>query len=156
MKTLITHDGKFLTPLTSANGREPEALMARERIGLFASQPQGSQEMNLDDFLAGMRALGTEIKSQLISMDEEIDLVLVGLLTGENVFFLSLFSGSTSTRTSRATTSLDRSIRTHCVTGGGRAGCLGWPQQLWPTWMNCSKPRARCSTCCWRPTKSTP
>jgi MoxR-like ATPase len=90
MKTLITHDGKFLAPLTSANGREPEALLARERISLFASQPPGSQEMNLDDFLAGMRALGTEIKSQLISMDEEIDLVLVGLLTGENVFFLSL------------------------------------------------------------------
>jgi hypothetical protein len=90
MKTLITHDGKFLAPLTSANGREPEALLARERIGLFASQPQGSQEMNLDDFLAGMHALGTEIKAQLVSMDEEIDLVLVGLLTGENVFFLSL------------------------------------------------------------------
>jgi hypothetical protein len=73
MKTLRTQDGKFLAPLTRANGHEPEALLARERIGLFASQPQGSQEMNLDDFLAGMHALGTEIKSQLVSMDEGPD-----------------------------------------------------------------------------------
>lgn len=90
MKALGIDDGMFLAPMARANGREPAALLARERIGLFGSQPNGSEAMNLEDFLAGIRALGNEIKAQLISMDEEIDLVLVALLTGENVFFLSL------------------------------------------------------------------
>ncbi len=90
MKILSTHDGKVLVPMAEANGRVPEALLARERIGLFDIRPKGSEEMHLDDFLARVRALGEEIRAQLVAMEEEINLVLAALLSGENVFFLSL------------------------------------------------------------------
>ena len=90
MKTLQSHDGKYYAPLASANGAQPEVLLARERIALIRSRPDESVEMDLDQFIADVGALGQEIKSQLVAMDEEIDLVLVALLAGENVFFLSL------------------------------------------------------------------
>lgn len=90
MKTLQSHDGKYYVPLSGANGAQPEVLLARERIALIRSRPDGSDEMDLDQFITDVGALGQEIKSQLVAMDEEVDLALVSLLAGENVFFLSL------------------------------------------------------------------
>ncbi len=90
MKTLRTHDGKYLAPTAEAAGRRPELLLSRERVGLFSTPPGGAQEFEFAGFLGRVRSLGQEIKSQLVAMDEEVEVVLLGLLTGENVFFLSL------------------------------------------------------------------
>ena len=48
MKTLQSHDGKYYASLASANGAQPEVLLARERIALIRSRPDGSMEF-LDD-----------------------------------------------------------------------------------------------------------
>lgn len=90
MKTLKTHDGKCLVAMADVTGQPPRLLLARERIGLLETPLEESKEIDLADFIARANALGQEIKSQLVAMDEEIDLVLTGLLAGENVFFLSL------------------------------------------------------------------
>jgi len=101
-----------------------------------------------------MRALGTEIKSQLISMDEEIDLVLVGLLTGENVFFLSLPGAAKTTLARMVAKGIDgRFFRINLNPDVSRNDLFG---PLDPNALRDGRCRARCSTCCWRPTKSTP
>ena len=46
--------------------------------------------MDLDAFMDRLRHLGEGIRAQLIAIDVEIELVLVALIAGENIFFLSL------------------------------------------------------------------
>ncbi len=90
MKTLETHDGKFLVASADAAGANPELLLARDRVGLFNAAPKAAKSMDLTEFMTRVRLLREEIQSQLIAMEEEIELALVALLAGENVFFLSL------------------------------------------------------------------
>jgi len=92
MKTIET-DGKSLVlmrDLPGENGSRPERLLAHERVALLPSVPTGATPINTDAFLAQVRQLGREIKVQLVAMDEEVDLVLTALLSGDTVFFLSL------------------------------------------------------------------
>ena len=100
MKSIETHDGRFLTPLEGVHDMRPELLLARERIGLFPSPPRSSEAVDLVEFMAGAERLGEEIAGQLVAMAEEIELAIVALLAGENVFFLSL-PGAAKTTLSR-------------------------------------------------------
>ena len=100
MKVLSTHDGGFLAPADTTAGAQIELFLARERVALLTSPPHGTEEVNLGDFIGRVRRLAEEIAGQLIAMDEEIELTLVALLAGENVFFLSL-PGAAKTTLSR-------------------------------------------------------
>jgi MoxR-like ATPase len=90
MKALQTNDGWLQSIGSDTNGRTPKLLLARERVGFFESQPTAAVPMDLKEFLQQVTALVEEIRGQLVSMDEEVELVLTALLAGENVFFLSL------------------------------------------------------------------
>lgn len=100
MKILIAHDGSCLAQAEAIPGPETQLLLARERVALCTSPPHGSDAVDLDGFIARARRLGEEIACQLVAMQEEIELALVALLAGENVFFLSL-PGAAKTTLSR-------------------------------------------------------
>lgn len=100
MKGLSTHDGGFLAPAVASAGVQIELLLARERVALLPSPPHGSEAMDASGFIDRVRHLGEEIADQLVDMDEEIELVLIALLAGENIFFLSL-PGAAKTTLSR-------------------------------------------------------
>jgi MoxR-like ATPase len=92
MKT-IEWQGKHLAllrDLKSSNGAPPERLLAHERVALFSTPLAGGTLVDVAAFLAQVRQLGQEIKAQLVAMDEEVDLILTALLSGDTVFFLSL------------------------------------------------------------------
>lgn len=72
------------------SGTAPERLLAHERVALLSTPPAGAAPIDVDAFLAQVRGLGQEIKAQLVAMDEEVDLVLTALLSGDTIFFLSL------------------------------------------------------------------
>jgi len=99
MKT-IDVNGKTLVlaeHIDGANGAVPERLLAHERVALLQAPPSGATLIDVDAFLAQVRQLGQEIKDQLVAMDEEVDLSLTALLSGETVFFLSLPGAAKST-----------------------------------------------------------
>jgi hypothetical protein len=96
----IEHNGKTLVlmpDISGANGAPPERLLAHERVAMLHITPPGATPMDVDAFLEQVRQLGQEIKSQLVAMDEEIDLTLTALLSGDTVFFLSLPGAAKST-----------------------------------------------------------
>lgn len=100
MKVLSTHDGGILSPAEATASDQIELLLARHRVALLASPPHGSEVMDINLFIDRVRHLGEEIADQLVAMDEEIELVLIALLSGENIFFLSL-PGAAKTTLSR-------------------------------------------------------
>jgi len=75
---------KYMTRIT------PLRTLAKERVGLFTEEPVNSTALDIDNFIESVNDLGGEIKSQLVAMDEEIELALTALVSGETVFFLSL------------------------------------------------------------------
>ncbi len=92
MKT-IEVNGKTLAlieDIEGMNGVVPERLLAHERVALLPAPPPGAVPIDVDALLGQVRQLGKEIKAQLVAMDEEVDLVLTALLSGDTVFFLSL------------------------------------------------------------------
>lgn len=92
MKT-IEWQGKHLAllrDLQSSNSAQPDRLLAHERVALFSTAPPGGTPVDVAAFVAQVRQLGIEIKAQLVAMDDEVDLVLTALLSGDTVFFLSL------------------------------------------------------------------
>jgi MoxR-like ATPase len=100
VKILSTPDGRLLAHLEGLPDVQPELLLARERVGLFRAPPRPSEPMELAGFMARVERLGEEIACQLVAMQGEIELALVALLAGENVFFLSL-PGAAKTTLSR-------------------------------------------------------
>ncbi len=100
MKTLNAHDGSYLAVAEAVPRSQIELLLASERVALCTSPPRGSDAVDLDGFVARVRRLGEEIAGQLVAMQEEIELALVALLAGENLFFLSL-PGAAKTTLSR-------------------------------------------------------
>ncbi len=91
MKT-IDIDGKSLVLIEHLDGAgpQPERLLAHERVALLSAPPPGAAAIDVDALLEQVRQLGKEIKAQLVAMEEEVDLVLTALLSGDTVFFLSL------------------------------------------------------------------
>lgn len=92
MKTIDLH-GKTLAIVRDIEGTNsvvPERLLAHERVALMPAPPPGATPIDLEAFLEQVRKLGQEIKAQLVAMDEEVDLVLTALLSGDTVFLLSL------------------------------------------------------------------
>ena len=83
--------------LDAANGTRPERLLAHERVALLTTPPSGATPIDVAVLLDQVRQLGREIKAQLVAMDEEVDLVLTALLSGDTVFFLSLPGAAKST-----------------------------------------------------------
>lgn len=100
MKVLSTHNGSFLSPVEATATDDVELFLARDRVALLASPPHGSDMMDVNRFMDWVRRLGEEIADQLVAMQEEIELVLIALLAGENIFFLSL-PGAAKTTLSR-------------------------------------------------------
>jgi MoxR-like ATPase len=83
--------------IDGANGIVPERLLAHERVALLPTSPPGAIPIDVEALLDQVRQLGREIKGQLVAMDEEVDLVLTALLSGDTVFFLSLPGAAKST-----------------------------------------------------------
>lgn len=80
-----------------SNGLLPERLLAHERVALLPAPPPGASPIDVEACLDQVRQLGREIKAQLVAMDDEVDLVLTALLSGDTVFFLSLPGAAKST-----------------------------------------------------------
>ena len=92
MKT-IEMNGRNLAlveDIAGVNSVVAERLLAHERVALLPVAPPGATPIDVDAFVEQVRCLGKEIKAQLVAMDEEVDLVLTALLSGDTVFFLSL------------------------------------------------------------------
>ena len=87
----------LMKDLDNVSGAQPERLLAHERVGVLHAAHPGVKAMDVDSFLEQVRQLGEEIKAQLVAMDEEIDLILTALLSGDTVFFLSLPGAAKST-----------------------------------------------------------
>jgi hypothetical protein len=90
VKTLSAPRGGFLVPVVAAADSPIERLLARERVAFMESPPRGSEAVDLERVIARVRGLSEEIAAHLVTMEEEIQLALVALLAGENVFLLSL------------------------------------------------------------------
>jgi MoxR-like ATPase len=95
----IDIDGKSLVLIEHLDGAgpQPERLLAHERVALLSAPPAGATPVDVDAFRELVRQLGGEIKAQLVAMDEEVDLLLTALLSGDTVFFLSLPGAAKST-----------------------------------------------------------
>jgi MoxR-like ATPase len=89
MKT-IEYQNDYLALMKYMSGVTPLRVLAKERVGLFSDRPQNASSLDIQKFIDGVNELGHEIKSQLVAMDEEIDLALTALISGQIVFFLSL------------------------------------------------------------------
>ena len=99
MKTIEVY-GKSLALIEHIEGVNsvlPERLLSHERVALLPTPPPGATPIDVDIFLEQVRKLGDEIKAQLVAMDEEVDLILTALLSGDTVFFLSLPGAAKST-----------------------------------------------------------
>lgn len=86
--------------LVALNGfdKAPNLVLAHDRVGLFETEKVGAtQTIDLGIFLANVKKLGDEMKKQLIGMDEAVDVLLLGLISGVNVFLLSLPGAAKST-----------------------------------------------------------
>jgi MoxR-like ATPase len=99
MKTIEINEKSLVLVerIEGANGVLPERMLAHERVALLSAPPAGAMPIDVDLFLEQVRQLGQEIKSQLVAMDEEVDLLLTALLSGDTVFFLSLPGAAKST-----------------------------------------------------------
>jgi MoxR-like ATPase len=75
---------------SALNQSEPLQILAKGRVGLFDNASSNPNIVDVKLLIDQIKNLGSEIKSQLVSMDEEIDLVLTALVAGETIFFLSL------------------------------------------------------------------
>jgi len=89
MKT-IKYQNNYLVLQKYMDGITLLRTLARERVGLFAKQPSIATPLDVEKFIESVNELGCEMKSQLVAMDEEIDLALTALISGQTVFFLSL------------------------------------------------------------------
>lgn len=87
----------LMKDLDNVKGVQPERLLAHERVAVLHAAPPEAKAIDVDSFLEQVRQLGEEIKAQLVAMDEEIDLTLTALLSGDTVFFLSLPGAAKST-----------------------------------------------------------
>jgi MoxR-like ATPase len=98
--------GKKLVALNGSTAT-PDLVLGHERVGLFDPGAVGStQAMDLQAFLQNVQTLSTEMKSQMVAMDGVVDVLFLGLISGANVFLLSL-PGSAKTTIGRM---LGRSI----------------------------------------------
>jgi len=99
MKTIEINEKSLVLVerIEGANGVLPERMLAHERVALLSAPPAGAMPIDVDLFLEQVRQLGQEIKSQLVAMDEEVDLLLTALLSGDTVFLLSLPGAAKST-----------------------------------------------------------
>ena len=92
MKT-IKHQNNYLclmSEVSAPNQYEPLQILAKGRVGLFDKTSSGPKTVDVKLLIDQIKNLGCEIKAQLVSMDEEVDLVLTALVAGETIFFLSL------------------------------------------------------------------
>lgn len=94
MKTIETKTG-FLVP---ANGHtHVQMRLAAGRVVLIAQPPEDPEQLDVARFLDQVRALEREIDAQLSGLDEVIQVCLVALLCGGNVYLHSLPGAAKST-----------------------------------------------------------
>lgn len=86
---MLACDDRVLIAMRDHPQTTPLRLLAHDRVGVVEDSPAGAHAVDPEEVLERVRALGEEIKAQLVGMDTEVDLVLTGLLAGETVFFLS-------------------------------------------------------------------
>lgn len=90
---------KFIASVDQFPGVQPEMLLARKRVGIYSSAPAGATELDVKAYMGDVLKLEAEINSQLVKMTEPIHCMLLGLLTGDNVFMLSLPGAAKTTMT---------------------------------------------------------
>lgn len=97
MKTLQHDRGILALSLDENQGTEsPKKYFVNKRVGFF-DKIEGGTPVLLDQFLKNVFKLREEISSQLIAMDDAIEVVFLSLLTGDNAFLLSLPGAAKST-----------------------------------------------------------
>jgi MoxR-like ATPase len=91
------HDGLYLVASSdNNNGTVPLMELCHGRIYLVDQVPQGA-EIDIQAVVADLIALRDEIGSQLLNMTEPLDVVMTALITGYNVYLLSLPGAAKST-----------------------------------------------------------
>lgn len=96
----IEHNGKYLVlaeDFEGLTGVIPERYLANGSVWQMPSAPRGAQIVDVDKVLDSVRQLGDEIKAQMVSMDECIDLVMIALISRVPIFLLSLPGAGKST-----------------------------------------------------------
>jgi len=91
---------KVIATVDQFSGVVPELLLARKRVGVFQAPPAGASEMDVKAFMVEVKKLETEINAQLVKMTNPIHNMLLGLLSGDNVFMLSQPGAAKTTMTS--------------------------------------------------------
>ena len=96
MKQLAINNSVVFAPVASVSNQQPSHVYCSRRIGLYSGNT-GLQNLNINEVFAKFAQLETEVNGNLIKMDEALHIALLGLLTGDNVFLLSLPGAAKST-----------------------------------------------------------
>lgn len=94
MKT-IPIQGKYLVPMDSQTNID--LRLSAGRVALISTQPPNPEPVDVNAFLARVRALEQEINHQLTDLQEVVRVCLVALLCGGNVYLHSLPGAAKST-----------------------------------------------------------
>lgn len=104
-KLLKAGKNGYVVAANEMPGMVPEYVLGHGRLGLY-TQAQvdafiaaGGQTVDVDRavLLDNLRKLEKEINSQLVGVDEAVHLAMLGLVTGDNLFYYSLPGASKST-----------------------------------------------------------
>lgn len=98
MKQFVVNNSAVFAAVNATN-LTPKRVYCSRRIGLYETDP-GLQPLNINEVFAKFEQLENELKGNLVKMDEAIHVALLGLLTGDNVFLLSLPGAAKSTMAS--------------------------------------------------------
>lgn len=99
MKQLVLNANTVFAPVSAVKNQQPAYVYCSRRIGLYHSDT-GLPSLNINDVFAKFAQLEKEVNSNLVKMDEALHIALLGLLTGDNVFLLSLPGAAKSTMAS--------------------------------------------------------
>jgi MoxR-like ATPases len=92
MKAITLGNGMIIASLNGMNGQTPDLILGHDRYGIFpagAQLPAGAEKVDVQAFFKNVRELGNEMKCQLAGMDSAINLLMVGLVSGNSVFYKS-------------------------------------------------------------------
>ena len=95
-KQLRITNNVFFALTDDVTGQEPVATFSANRVGQYENNP-GLTELNITSVFRGFSELRKEINGNLVKMDESVLVALLGLMTGDNVFLLSLPGAAKST-----------------------------------------------------------
>lgn len=95
-KQLVLSQNVVFAPVAAVSNKTPLAVYCSRRIGLYDGDT-GLPALNINNVFAKFAQLESEINGNLVKMDEALHIAILGLLTGDNVFLLSLPGAAKST-----------------------------------------------------------